>query len=296
MEHLPPLKALRAFESAARLGSFTAAAKDLFVTHGAVSRQVQHLEEFLGCRLFNRMPRGVELTNEGGEYATVVREAFLQLQQATDELRARDVEKQILTISTTPRFAAAWLVQRLHLFQRDYPQYGIRISSTPRLVNFERERIDVAIRYGRGHWPGLAVTRLFDHQEVPVCAPELLTGPDGLKSPEDLNRVQLLHDGSHQYWVSWLEFAGVTGIDAHQGWVMDDTNVVFRAAMEGQGVALANPRTLENELREGKLVIPFDIVQSTEVAVYAVCPERNADEPKIRAVIDWLVAQAAEQQ
>jgi LysR family glycine cleavage system transcriptional activator len=295
MQRLPPLNALRAFEAAARHKSFTAAARDLFVTHGAVSRQVKQIENFLGCRLFRRMPRGVELTDEGTEYAVIVRRVFEELAEATEAIRTREDEKQILTISTTPRFAAAWLVQRLHLFQRDYPQYGIRISSTPRLVSFERERIDIAIRYGRGNWPGLSVTRLFDHEEVPVCSPAFLEGRDALKSPSDLNRVRLLHNGSHQYWVSWLEFAGITDVDAHQGWVMDDSNVVFRAAIEGQGVALASPRTLETELRDGRLVRPFDIVQATDVAIYAVCPEQNANEPKIRAVIDWLVAQAEAQ-
>lgn len=296
MKRLPPLNPLRAFEAAARHKSFTAAARDLFVTHGAVSRQVQQIEKFLGCRLFNRLPRGVELTDEGREYAVVVQRAFEQLAEATDAVRTREQEKQILTISTTPRFAAAWLVQRLHLFQRDYPQYGIRISSTPRLVNFERERIDVAVRYGRGNWPGLFVKRLFDHVEVPVCSPELLKGPNALKSPEDLNNARLLHDGSHQYWASWLDFAGISSVDPHQGWVMDDTNVLFRAALEGQGVALASPRTLETELRDGRLVRPFDLVLATDVAIYVVCPEQTADDPKIRAAIDWLVAQAEAQE
>ncbi len=296
MKRLPPLNALRAFEAAARHKSFTAAARDLFVTHGAVSRQVQHIEEFLGRRLFERLPRGIALTEEGREYAVAVRRAFEQIGEASDAIRAREDEKQILTISTTPRFAVGWLVPRLHLFQRDYPQYGIRISSTTRLVNFERERIDVAIRYGRGNWPGLAITRLFDHEEVPVCSPALLEGSDALKSPEDLDRVRLLHDGSYQYWASWLKYAGISNVDPHEGWVIDDPNAIFEAAMQGQGVALANPRTIETELRDGKLVKPFDIVLATDVAAYAVCPEQTADDPKIRAAIDWLVAQAEAQE
>ncbi len=296
MKRLPPLKALRAFEAAARHKSFTAAAGDLFVTHGAVSRQIRQIEEFLGLRLFERLPRGVELTDEGREYAAVVRRAFEQVAEASDAIRTRADEKQILTISTTPRFAVGWLMSRLHLFQRDYPQYGIRISSTTRLVNFERERIDVAIRYGRGNWPGLSVTRLFDHEEVPVCAPALLEGADALQSPEDLARVRLLHDGSYQYWRSWLDFAGLDNVDPHEGWVMDDPNVLFQAAIQGQGVALANPRTVETELSDGKLVQPFDLVLATDVAAYAVCPEQTADDPKIRAVIEWLVAQAEAQE
>ncbi|MCZ6813052.1 MAG: transcriptional regulator GcvA [Alphaproteobacteria bacterium] len=296
MKKLPPLNALRAFEAAARHKSFTAAAGDLFVTHGAVSRQIQHIEEFLGLRLFERLPRGVKLTDEGREYAAVVRHALEQVAEASDAIRTRADEKQILTISTTPRFAVGWLMSRLHLFQRDYPQYGIRISSTTRLVNFERERIDVAIRYGRGNWPGLSVTRLFDHEEVPVCAPALLEGPNALQSPEDLARVRLLHDGSYQYWRSWLDFAGLDNVDPHEGWVMDDPNVLFQAAMQGQGVALANPRTVETELSDGKLVQPFDLVLATDVAAYAVCPEQTADIPKIRAMIEWLVAQAEAQE
>ena len=296
MKRLPPLNALRAFEAAARHKSFTAAAGDLFVTHGAVSRQIRQIEEFLGRRLFERLPRGVKLTDEGKEYAAIVRRAFEQIAEASDAIRTRADEKQILTISTTPRFAVGWLMSRLHLFQRDFPQYGIRISSTTRLVNFERERIDVAIRYGRGNWPGLSVTRLFDHEEVPVCAPALLEGPNALRSPEDLARVRLLHDGSYQYWKSWLEFAGIDNVDPHEGWVMDDPNVMFQAAIQGQGVALSNPRTIETELRDGKLVRPFDIVLATDVAAYAVCPEQNADDPKIRAMIEWLVAQAEAQE
>jgi len=296
MKRLPALNALRAFEAAARHKSFTAAAGDLFVTHGAVSRQIRHIEEFLGLPLFERLPRGVELTDQGREYAAIVRRAFEQVAEASDALRTRADEKQILTISTTPRFAVGWLMSRLHLFQRDFPQYGIRISSTTRLVNFERERIDVAIRYGRGNWPGLSITRLFKHEEVPVCSPKLLEGPDGLKKPADLERTRLLHDGSYQYWASWLEFAGIKNVDARDGWVMDDPNALFEAAMQGHGVALANPRTIESELRDGKLVRPFDIVMPTDVAAYAVCPEQTADEPRIRAAIDWLVAQAKAQE
>ncbi|MCZ6559840.1 MAG: transcriptional regulator GcvA [Gammaproteobacteria bacterium] len=296
MKRLPPLNALRAFEAAARHKSFTAAAGDLFVTHGAVSRQIQHIEEFLGVRLFERLPRGVELTDEGREYAAAVRGALEKIAEASDAVRTRADEKQILTISTTPRFAVGWLMSRLHLFQRDFPQYGIRISSTTRLVNFERERIDVAIRYGRGDWPGLFVKRLFKHEEVPVCAPALLNGPNALTTLEDLEHVRLLHDGSYQYWVSWLEFVGIKNVDARDGWVMDDPNALFEAAIQGQGVALANPRTIERELRDGELVRPFDIVKLTDVAVYAVCPEENADDPKIRAAIDLQVAQAEEQE
>jgi LysR family glycine cleavage system transcriptional activator len=291
MRALPPLNALKAFEAAAREASFTKAAVELHVTHGAVSRQVRQLEDFLGCELFHRLPRGLQLTALGRQFAFGIQGAFEQIHESVSAVRVTQ-EKQLVTMSTLASFAARWLVPRLHRFQKTHPELEIRLSTTPALANFERDGIDLAIRYGRGRWPGVTALRLFTPAEFPVCSPKFLKYPQPLRTPKDLAHVPLLHDTTHRHWQQWLELAGVKGVDARAGLVVEDMNVLIQAALEGQGVALASEPLVHEELAAGRLVKPFDIELPVELAFYAVYPKNRAQDPSVQKVVTWLQAEA----
>src|ERR1051325_5242167 len=206
MRDLPPPNSLKAFEAAARHGSLSKAAGELHVTHGAGSRQGNQLEDFLGCELFRRLPRGLQLTARGREFAFGIQNAFDQIREAVEAVKV-DSGKQVLTVSTLASLAARWLVPRLHRFQNQHPQLEIRLSTSPRLTDFDRDGIDLAIRYGRGRWPGVTALRLFTPEEFPVCSPKLLKGAHPLHAPPDLKHVPLLHDTTHRHWQQWLELA-----------------------------------------------------------------------------------------
>src|SRR6185312_2446361 len=283
--------ALKAFEAAARHGNLSKAAIELHVTHGAVSRQVKQLEDFLGCELFHRLPRGLQLTALGREFAFGVQGAFDQIREAVEAVRV-DNSRQVLTVSTLASLAARWLVPRLHRFQKTHPETEIRLSTSPQLTDFDRDGIDLAIRYGRGRWPGVTALRLFTPEEFPVCSPKLLRGAHPLRTPADLKQVPLLHDTTHRHWQQWLELAGVRGMDARQGLVVEDMNVLIQAAIEGQGVALASAPLVQAEIEAGRLVQPFQINLPVELAFYAVYPKNRGGDPFVLTFVDWLREEA----
>ena len=289
---LPPLAALRAFEAAARHLSFTRAADELHVTQTAISHQIRGLEERLGVRLFRRLPRGLVLTDEAQRYLPAVREAFARLEAATAELLAGRTSGA-LTASVLPSFAAKWLVPRLGRFRTAHPDIDLRISTSQHLVDFAREDVEVGIRMGRGHYPGLRVDRLFGETLMPVCSPALLEGEHPLRQPADLRHHVLLHDDDYTGWQLWLQLAGVEGVDAGRGPIFSDSALVVQAAAEGQGVALARTALAAWDIAAGRLVKPFDVTMPHDLAYYLVCPEANAERPRIAAVRAWLLAEAA---
>src|SRR3982751_6933356 len=181
-QRLPPLNALKVFEAAARHESFTRAAEELSVTQGAVSHQVKALETELGIKLFNRERQRLVLTEAGREYLTVVRDALDRIALGTDRLLQRQ-NAGVLTVSTSPDFAAKWLVHRLGNFAEAHPEIDLRISATLHHVDFAREEVDLAVRHGDGQWPGLDVTRLTSEQLFAVCSPQLMNGPNRIAEP-----------------------------------------------------------------------------------------------------------------
>jgi LysR family glycine cleavage system transcriptional activator len=288
---LPPLNALRAFEAAARHLSFTRAADELHVTQTAISHQIRGLEERLGVRLFRRLPRGLLLTEEAQRYLPPVRDAFDRIAAATEQLGAGSSGGR-LTVSVLPSFAAKWLVPRLGRFRVAHPDLDLRISASSQLVDFARDDVDVAIRMGRGRYPGLRVDRLFGESMVPVCAPELLTGPQPLRRPGDLRHHVLLHDDDHTGWQLWLELAGVAGVDPRRGPIFTDSAMVVQAAAEGQGVAIARRVLAAADLAAGRLVQPFEVSVPHDLAYYLVSPEATAEQPRIKAFRAWLLTEA----
>src|SRR5436190_16177478 len=204
---LPPLNALKAFEAAARHESFTRAAEELCVTQGAVSHQVKALEAELAIKLFNRERQRLVITEAGRDYLAVVRDALDRIAIGTERLLQRQ-SAGILTVSTSPDFAAKWLVHRLGHFAEAHSEIDLRISATLHHVDFAREEVDLAVRHGDGNWPGLETVRLAPEQLFPVCSPKLLTGRRKLIKPSDILKYPLIHMDSRADWTNWLQGTG----------------------------------------------------------------------------------------
>jgi LysR family glycine cleavage system transcriptional activator len=289
---LPSLNGLRAFEAAARHMSFTRAADELNVTQTAISHQIRRLEEQLGMTLFIRQNRKLHLTRDAQDYLPSIRSAFEDLRRATAKLRRTDQEGR-LTVSTTASLATKWLVSRVAAFQDANPGIEVRISTSAHLVDFQREDVDIAVRYGHGTWPGLRAYWLMAEHIFPVCSPELLnTRP--LRTPQDLVHHTLLHTSvSREDWQLWLTAAGLpTSIATRRGMTFDQGFMAIQAAMEGLGVALGRYHLVEADIAAGRLVAPFDMVLPQDAGYYVVTPETTADAPKIARFRDWLIESA----
>jgi len=297
---LPPLNALRAFEAAARHLSFARAAEELSVTPAAVSQQIRTLEAYLGIKLFRRLPRSVVITEAGQAGLVALREGFDRLAEAAERMRAHETGNTLM-VSVVAPFAAKWLVPRLDRFHALHPEIEVRVEASSHLVDFAREEVDVAIRYGSVHYPGLAVHRLTRGAEVvfPVCSPRLLARSHPLEQPDDLRWHTLIHmdwkgqEDAWPNWHTWLMAAGVRGVDASRGPRFNSGSLAVQAAAQGQGVALANEFLAAQELAEGRLVKPFalSVEAPAHFAHYLVYPEGATGSPKVGAFRDWVLAE-----
>lgn len=295
-KRLPPLNALRVFDSAARHLSFTKAAEELFVTQAAVSHQIKTLEEFLGLKLFRRRNRSLLLTEEGQSYYLDIKEIFSSINEATRKLLARSA-KGALTVSLSPSFAIQWLVPRLSGFNQAYPGIDVRIQAVDREEDKLADDVDVAIFYGRGNWTGLRTDRLYAEYLIPVCAPSLLTGEKPLKPPSDLIYHTLLHDTSRRDWQAYVRQLEIQNqINVQQGPIFSHSSMVIQAAVHGQGVALVNNVMARSEIESGRLVRPFQDVLVSKNAFYLVCQDSQAELGKIAAFRQWILSQAANEQ
>ena len=295
-KRLPPLNALRVFDSAARHLSFTKAAEELFVTQAAVSHQIKTLEEFLGLKLFRRRNRSLLLTEEGQSYYLDIKEIFSSINEATRKLLARSA-KGALTVSLSPSFAIQWLVPRLSGFNQAYPGIDVRIQAVDREEDKLADDVDVAIFYGRGNWTGLRTDRLYAEYLIPVCAPSLLTGEKPLKTPSDLIYHTLLHDSSRRDWQAYVRQLAIQNqINVQQGPIFSHSSMVIQAAVHGQGVALVNNVMARSEIESGRLVRPFPDVLVSKNAFYLVCQDSQAELGKIAAFRQWILSQAANEQ
>jgi LysR family transcriptional regulator, glycine cleavage system transcriptional activator len=290
---LPSLTGLHTFEVAARHLSFTLAAAELNVTQTAISHQIRRLEEQLGIPLFIRRNRGLALTREAQDYLPAIRSAFEDLRRATDRLR-RANRDGLLTVSTTASLATKWLVSRVAAFQDANPGIEVRITTSAHLVDFHRDEVDVAVRYGRGSWPGLRADWLMAEQIFPVCSPALIGGRRPLRRPEDLAHHTLLHTMvSREDWQLWLTASGLPlSIATRRGLMFDQGFMAVQAAVEGLGVALGRTRLVEVDIVAGRLLAPFDMVLPQDAGYYVVTPEATADAPKIALFRQWLVQSA----
>ena len=291
---LPSLNGLRAFEAAARHLSFTQAAAELNVTQTAISHQIRRLEEQLGIRLFVRQNRALALTREAQAYLPAVRAAFDDLRRATARLM-RPERDGVLTVSTMASLAAKWLVTRVAAFQDAHPSLEVRITTSPHLVDFQREEVDMAVRYGRGSWPGVRAQWLMAEDIFPVCSPALLNGAKPLRRPEDLADHTLLHTTVlREDWQLWLTAAGLpVSLALRRGLSFDQSFMAVQAAIDGLGVALGRSRLVDADIAAGRLVVPFDVVLPADAGYYIVAPEETADTPKIALFRDWLIGSVA---
>ena len=294
---LPPLNALRAFEAAARHLNFSRAADELSVTPGAVSQQIQNLEDYIGATLFKRTPRGLLLTDQAQTALPALREAFDRLAEAASLLTAA-VDGRRLTLTAPPSFAAKWLVPRLGRFESAHPQVDVWLSADMDLVDFGSGEVDLAVRYGAGAYPGLDVLRLMHETVIPVMSPELnATNP--LATPKDLASHVLLHDGSPDAddscpdWQMWLAARGVKGVDGARGPRFNQSSLVIEAALAGRGVALAKRALAQADLDAGRLVAPFQIATAVDFAYYLVHPKTKGRLPQVKAFITWITDEAA---
>jgi|SRR5437763_6064055 LysR family transcriptional regulator, glycine cleavage system transcriptional activator len=287
---LPQLNALKAFEAAARHVSFTRAAEELCVTQGAVSHQVKALEAELGIKLFTRERQRLIITDAGRDYLAVVRDALDRIAMGTERLVQRQ-SSGMLTVSTSPDFAAKWLVHRLGRFAEAHPAIDLRVSATMHHVDFAREDVDLAVRHGDGHWPGLHVTRLCSEHLFAVCSPALAAR---LKHPKDVLKLPLLHLDDRGAWTAWLDAAGLAGTDALHGPVLNRASMLIDAAIDGHGVALARTTLAAWDLIHKRLARPFPVALPLAKSYWIVCPKATAELPKLIAFRDWLLAQARE--
>lgn len=296
---MPPLNALRAFEAAARLLSFTKAADELNVTPGAISQQIRQLEDFYGFPLFRRTTRTLIITETAQAVLPLVRDAFDKLYQANERLH-RQSDDATLTISTSPSMGQRWLLPRLEAFRSRHPDIDIRIDATDRLADLTRDGIDMAIRYGRGNYPGLVSETLYDVMSFPVCSPALLEGKHPLRHPDDLKHHTLIHldwrnePAETPTWRMWLEAAGVKDVDPTRGLTFSADSLAIQAVLDGLGVALTSVALAGKDLENGRLVRPFSDNLSIKSAFrpYLVYPEGALQIPRVAAFRNWALEEA----
>ncbi|MCT7374339.1 transcriptional regulator GcvA [Chelativorans salis] len=289
---LPPLTALPGFDAAARHLSFTKAAAELNLTHGAISRAIRNIEERLGIKLFERGTRSVSLTPAGAAYAAEIGAALDRMSAATIVATAPR-SAGVLNISTSDAFAGRWLVPRFHRFHRAHRDIDVRISTSGHLADFVRDGIDIAIRYGGGEYEGVVSEFLSEVEVFPVCSPELLKGDHPLKQPSDLKYHTLIHDGFPIDWALWLQRAGVTDVNPSKGVSFESGSHASEAAVHGEGVLLGRSALISDDLASGKLVRPFHHKMLATSKYYIVYLPGALRQRKVRAFRDWLVEEMA---
>ncbi|MGO1162674.1 transcriptional regulator GcvA [Brucella pseudogrignonensis] len=289
---LPPLSAVRVFESASRHASFTRAAEELGMTQAAVSYQIKLLEERVGAPLFLRKPRQVELTELGKRLAPQINEAFDTMRTAFAS--AREDTQGILTISAVISFASNWLVQRLGSFQMQHPALAVRLDTSNDIIDFSTSNVDMAIRSGRGNWPGLEAHELIKAQFSPMLSPKLIETVGGIKEPADLLRLRAV-DPTDPWWKIWYKAAGIEDpkIQGNAFSRYGAQHLEGRAAAAGQGVGILTPAFHAAELASGQLIQPFDLLCDDGQAYWLVYPKARKNMPKIRAFREWILDELA---
>lgn len=292
MRSLPSFEALRVFEVAARHGSFSRAAEELHVTHGAISHRIKSLEGQLRTVLFRRRGNDMVLTDDGTKLFASVNLAIGEIGRGIDRLEGKGRHSE-LTVSMLPVMAARWLIPRLSRFHVRHPHIGINIRTSLTLANFEIDGIDVAIRYGAGKWPGLRAIKLADEELFPVCSPNFNEGRLP-KKPAELLKLPLLRD-LNLPWEKWFAHVGVSWKGELHGTSFTDANLVLQAAVGRQGIALARSSIVADEISSGRLVRLFEQSLPTLYSHFIVYPERSE---KLRNVVlfrDWLLEEVAGQ-
>ncbi|GEO82619.1 transcriptional regulator GcvA [Pararhodospirillum oryzae] len=291
---LPPLNALRAFEAVARYLSVTQAAEELFVTPAAVSQQIRQLEETLGCALVRRQGRGVALTPAGEVLLPGLSEGFDRLVLAVNTMREARSPRTMVRVAVPPSFADKWLLPRLGGFIESHPDLDVHVIAGMDLLDLHREPVDLAVRFGAGQYPGLAVELLREEEVFPVCAPGLLAGSTPLRDLSDLRNHTLIHDdnpverGACPDWALWLTAAGRSDLVTYNGVHFNQSSMVLDAAVQGLGVALAKGFLARDDLEGGRLIRPFTENHVPRFAYWIVALPQALTRAPVRSFRDWL--------
>jgi LysR family glycine cleavage system transcriptional activator len=299
MARLPALDSLYVFAVAARHLSFTAAANELHRTQSAVSHRIKALEAEIGVPLFERVPRGLELTSAGSVLAHRLNEAIADISRTIAELD-RVGESRRLRVTMLPSVASRWLMPRLSRFCQQHPDVHVQIVADPRILDLRAERIDLAIRFGPGRYRGFDTTPLMSDRMLPVCTPDLAQRLGKECSLEELLGLPLLHDsgaegdGSLSDWRSWLEQLGRTDLSCRGGQRFSHAGLAIEAAVLGLGVALARVSLVADHLSNGTLVSPLPLTTATAFSYYVVTPSGTSNQPDIALFSDWLHSEAKE--
>jgi LysR family transcriptional regulator, glycine cleavage system transcriptional activator len=295
------LNALRAFEASARHQSFSAAAAELHVTSAAVGQLVGGLEEWLGVALFHRSASGaIRLvpTDIAQRALPDIRAGFDRLSLGLARLQENSASG-VLTVTTSPAFAAKWLLPRIDRFQQAHPKTDLRLDTSLKLLDFTAHGIDIGVRYGMGSWPGLTAEKLFDEEIYPVCSPEFRRKNGGLRTPSGLKGRTLIHDLSMENssgfptWRTWLETFGVSDAASSRGLRINNSAAVVQAAIDGHGVALGRSVMVHDDLAAGRLVRLFSSKACPlQLAYYLIYRPESATLPRLSTFRDWLLAES----
>ncbi|MCE8038347.1 transcriptional regulator GcvA [Halomonas sp. MCCC 1A11062] len=286
--HLPSLAGLQCFEAAARHLSFTRAADELSLTQSAVSKQVAQLESILEHPLFRRIRRRLHLTPEGAIYLGEARKILAQLEMSTRYMQSYGGEADVLNVATLPTFGARWLIPRLNGFRFRHPSINLNISNRVEPFDMQQERVEVAFFFGHGAWPKAECIKLLKEEMVPVCSPQALAGMK-VEEPLALTRLVLLQSATRpEAWHDWFDAQGQYTEHSYHGPRFDTFYMALRAAQAGCGVALVPRFLVDEEIDEGKLVVPWPFSLKSRDAYYMAYPEHMAELYKVRAFIDWI--------
>jgi LysR family glycine cleavage system transcriptional activator len=289
-KRLPPLNTIAAFEASARLMSFTRAAEELHLSQGAVSRQIQVLEERMGVTLFNRRHKEIQLTRAGLIFQQAIAQSLNSIRRAVTMIEALDTST--VTIAASNAMASFWLMPAIIDFRSQYPDIDIRVLASNLPVDPWQDPVDLAIRYGDGHWPNITKVKLFEEEIFPVCAPSY-QHEHNIESIEDLLKCELieLDSGISEFnsWDAWFEGTGYQPGVLHKNITVSNYDLVYRAACSGKGVALAWAYGIPHEARETLLVRPLDISIKTGLSEYIIYTENEELSAPARTFLEWLI-------
>jgi len=293
-KRFPLLNALRAFEAASRHGSLSAAAGELSVTTGAVSRQISRLETYLDCPLFTRNPRGVVLTAKGESYANALTRAFDSIDDATSELRSGGVPATLSVFAFTT-LAMEWLLPKLESFREQHPGIDLKLVASSEPVGLYDGQVDVGLWIGPEQWRGIHFDVLFNADHFPVCSPALLENGPPLREPADLRHHTLLYSTARiPNWPDWLNAAGVGDLDITREMRFENSSNAYRAARDGLGIALGQRLFVAEDIAAGHLTVPLPLSIRSQQSYCLVCLDTRRSDWKIEAFRNWISARVAE--
>jgi LysR family glycine cleavage system transcriptional activator len=275
------------------------ASEELFVTPAAISHQVKRLEEYLGLKLFLRLPRGLMLSETGGLLFDELQGVFEHLDMAMSKVVESNSQKT-LSISVAPAFATKWLLPRLKSFEVNHSDIDLRISSSLKTIDFKSSTFDATVRLGHGDYPGLESVKLFEESVTPMCSPSLLDATPQINQIDFLYKNILLHDDSMASnpitpnWKDWLDASKIANVDVTRGLRFSQPDHAIQAAIDGAGIVLGWRSLATADISSGRLVAPFELSLPLGLSFYLVYPKANANQKKIQKLLEWVLKEVGQ--